>query len=136
MKIEVNEHGIVVLKSVFNPIKLITDAGEVLIITMRDSGFEICYQNDFYELKNGVVSPYQHKDGETLITENDELRLASGFNRGVDYELIEKAIQFVSVFGEDSLEIIEQTRAGLLYHPAQEPLLCAVESMVKTESNE
>lgn len=136
MKIEVNEHGTVVLKSVFTPIKLTTDAGENLIITMRDSGFEICYQNDFYELKKGVVSPYKHKDGETLIIENKENVLASGFNTGVDYELIEKAIQFVSVFGEDSLEIIEQTRAGLLYHPAQEPLFHAVESMVKTESNE
>ena len=61
MIIGVNEHGTIVLKSVFTPIKLTTDAGENLIITMRDTGFEICYQKDFYELKNGVVSPFKHK---------------------------------------------------------------------------
>lgn len=61
MKIEVNEHGTIVLKEVFNPIKLVTDDNEFLIITMRDSGFEICYQNDFYNLKEGKVSRYGDK---------------------------------------------------------------------------
>ena len=55
MKIEVNEHGTIVLKEVFNPIKLVTADNETLIITMRDSGFEVCYENDFYELKQGKV---------------------------------------------------------------------------------
>ena len=53
MKIEVNEHGTIVLKEVFNPIKLVTADNETLIITMRDSGFEVCYEND--ELKQGKV---------------------------------------------------------------------------------
>ena len=59
MKIEVNEHGTLVLKEVFNPIKLVTSDNETLIITMRDSGYEICYENEFYELKNGTVNKYK-----------------------------------------------------------------------------
>ena len=61
MKIEVNEHGTLVLKKVFNPIKLVTSDNETLIITMRDSGYEICYENEFYELKNGVVNKYKRE---------------------------------------------------------------------------
>ena len=56
MELEVNEHGTIVLKKVFNPIKLVTNDGETLIITMRDSGFEVCYENNFYEMKQGKVS--------------------------------------------------------------------------------
>jgi len=56
MKIEVNEYGTIVLKEVFNPIKLETKDGETLIITMRDSGYEVFYENEFYELKQGKVS--------------------------------------------------------------------------------
>ena len=58
MKIEVNEHGTIVLKEVYNPIKLVTNANETLIITMRDTGFEICYENEFYDLKEGKVYRY------------------------------------------------------------------------------
>lgn len=56
MKLEVNEHRTIVLKEVFNPIKLVTADNETLIITMRDSGFEVLYEGEFYELKNGKVS--------------------------------------------------------------------------------
>ena len=56
MKIEVNEHDTIVLKEVFNPIKLVTNDGEVLIITMRDSGFELWYQNEPMDLKGNVIS--------------------------------------------------------------------------------
>ena len=61
MKIEVNEHGTIVLKEVFNPIELQTNDGEILIITMRDSGYEICYENEFYELKNGKVKKWNRQ---------------------------------------------------------------------------
>lgn len=61
MELEVNEHGTIVLKKVFNPIKLLTNDGETLIITMRDSGFEVCYENNFYEMKQGKVSEYKRK---------------------------------------------------------------------------
>lgn len=61
MKIEINEHGTIVLKEIFNPIKLVTADNETLIITMRDSGFEVCYENEFYELKQGNVSKYSRQ---------------------------------------------------------------------------
>jgi hypothetical protein len=56
MKVEVNEQGTIVLKDVYNPINLVTRDNETIVITMRDSGFEICYENEFYELKKGTVS--------------------------------------------------------------------------------
>ena len=62
MKVEVNEHGTIVLNEVYNPIKLVTGDDETLIITMRDSGFEICYENEFYELKKGKVSKYKNNE--------------------------------------------------------------------------
>ena len=61
MKIEVNEHGTLVLKEVFSAIKLVTSDNETLIITMRDSGYEISYENELYELKNGVVNKYKRE---------------------------------------------------------------------------
>jgi hypothetical protein len=57
MKLETDENGLIVIKEVFNPIKLITSDNEVLVITMRDSGFEIHYENKFYELKQGKIIP-------------------------------------------------------------------------------
>ena len=55
MKINVNEHGTIVLEEVFNPIKLKSADDETLIISMRDSGFEVIYENNFYELKEGQL---------------------------------------------------------------------------------
>lgn len=55
MKIEVDDDGTIVLKEVFNPIKLVSDKNEVLYITMRDSGFEINYEGKKYELKNADI---------------------------------------------------------------------------------
>jgi hypothetical protein len=55
MEVTVNEHGTIVLGKVYNPIKLRTDDGETMIITMRDSGFEFVYENEFYFAKQGFV---------------------------------------------------------------------------------
>lgn len=55
MKLSVNERGTIELKEVFNPIKLITNENEELIISMRDSGFEINYQGLNYSLKENEV---------------------------------------------------------------------------------
>ncbi len=62
MKVEVNEHGTIILKEVFNPVKLITSDDETLIVTMRDSGYEVCYENEFYELKQGIVKNMKKYD--------------------------------------------------------------------------
>lgn len=55
MEIAVAENGIIQLGKVFNPIQLITEAGEVITITMRDSGFEFYYYGKWYSAKNGIV---------------------------------------------------------------------------------
>lgn len=57
MNIEVNDKGIIELKEVFNPLKFITRDGETLILAMRDSGFEITYEDNYFELKNGDLTP-------------------------------------------------------------------------------
>ena len=55
MVVATNEHGTIVFEKVFNPIKFITSSNETLILMMRDSGFEIIYENEFYELKEGKI---------------------------------------------------------------------------------
>jgi hypothetical protein len=61
MEITTNENGIIELKKVYTPIKLITSDGEVVNICMRDSGFEINYTSPkstgrkFVELKEGHI---------------------------------------------------------------------------------
>jgi hypothetical protein len=56
MNVEVNDKGIIELREVFGGITLITSDGEKLSIAMRDSGFEITYQDEWYELKEGKVN--------------------------------------------------------------------------------
>lgn len=55
MKLTTNERGTIVFEQVFSPIKFITSSNETLFLTMRDSGFEIYYQDKFYELKKGKI---------------------------------------------------------------------------------
>ena len=55
MKLSVDEDGTIEVTEVFNGIKLKTSDGETLGICMRDSGFELNYQGQWYEAKNGVV---------------------------------------------------------------------------------
>jgi hypothetical protein len=56
MNVEVNDKGIIELREVFGGITLITSDGEKLSLAMRDSGFEITYQDEWYELKEGKVN--------------------------------------------------------------------------------
>ena len=55
MIVTTNENGTIVFEKVFSPIKFITPSNETLILMMRDSGFEIFYENEFYELKEGKI---------------------------------------------------------------------------------
>jgi hypothetical protein len=61
MKIKAESYDNIVLEEVFNPISLISRSKEKLSIVMRDSGFELWYQDKedgkyhTYEFKNGVV---------------------------------------------------------------------------------
>lgn len=45
MQIDVNEHRQIRLKEVFEPIELVSTDGEILIVCMRDGGFEIAVQD-------------------------------------------------------------------------------------------
>jgi hypothetical protein len=45
MEIDVNEHGAIRLKKVYNSIVLETENGEKLYVCMRDNGFEISIQD-------------------------------------------------------------------------------------------
>ena len=58
MKVEVGLDGNIELTSVYNPIILRTDSGEILAITMRDSGFEFKYQGVWYSAKGGVIESF------------------------------------------------------------------------------
>lgn len=42
MNVEVNEEQLIELKEVFEPIKLVTEDGNSLVICMRDNTFEMC----------------------------------------------------------------------------------------------
>lgn len=55
MKIEVSENGNIILKEIYNPIGIKTNDGETIILMMRDSGFEICYENNWFHLKKGKI---------------------------------------------------------------------------------
>lgn len=58
MKIEVSENGNIILKEIYNPIAIKTNDGETIILMMRDSGFEVCYENNWFHLKKGKIKPY------------------------------------------------------------------------------
>lgn len=53
MKIEVEENYTIVLKEVFNAIKLESAKGEVFHICMRDDGFEFMYGGEKWSANNG-----------------------------------------------------------------------------------
>lgn len=67
MKLSVEEDYTIELKEVFNNIKLVSGAGEVIYICMRDSGFEIQYlhteysDTKFIEAKEGLIKITEFK---------------------------------------------------------------------------
>ena len=58
MKIEVTENGSIMLKEIFSPIGIKTQDNETIILMMRDSGFEICYENNWFSLQKGKIKSY------------------------------------------------------------------------------
>lgn len=59
MRINVGLDNELELTEVYNPIILRTDSGEILAITMRDSGFEFKYQGRWYSAKQGIVESFE-----------------------------------------------------------------------------
>jgi hypothetical protein len=54
MKVEISENGNLILKEIFCPIGIKTPDGETLILMMRDSGFEVCYENKWFTIHQGT----------------------------------------------------------------------------------
>jgi hypothetical protein len=61
MKIEANDHGLIVLTEVYNPIVLRSAAGEEISICMRDSGFEFSYAGTKFSAKLGSIDPVNNQ---------------------------------------------------------------------------
>lgn len=86
MKTTITANGLLQLEEVFNPIVLVTKDGEQMSITMRDSGFEFCYNVQMWFAKGNYVEPFhksprdnylvselQHHQEET-VCENREIK--------------------------------------------------------------
>ena len=75
MKIKAESYDSIVLEEVFNPISLISRDKEKISIVMRDSGFELWYQDKedgkyhTYEFKNGVVREMKEEVKESDISD-------------------------------------------------------------------
>jgi hypothetical protein len=55
MKIEINENNVLQLEEVYNAILLKSWSNEKMYVCMRDSGFEIVYENKLIRLQNGEI---------------------------------------------------------------------------------
>ena len=55
MRIETNESGDINLTEVYNPVLLTTNSGEKLMVVMRDSGFEVCYNDQYFSLNENKI---------------------------------------------------------------------------------
>jgi len=55
MKVEVGEHGNIVLRDVFNSIVLVSQNNEEFVICMRDGGFEFKFGDTWHSAKYGTI---------------------------------------------------------------------------------
>lgn len=69
MKIEVGDNYEIILKEVFSSVNFVSESGEVLNISMRDSGFEIFYEGYWWEAKEGEI--FMSKPTIAVPTENN-----------------------------------------------------------------
>ena len=56
MKLEVTDNGTIQLREVYNAINFLTPDGEHLCLQMRDGGYEIWYNGDWFSFKQGNLS--------------------------------------------------------------------------------
>ncbi len=69
MKVTINEYNQIQLEEVFNTIFLKTPDGEEVGIAMRDGGFELCYGNTAYRIKDGEIEALRHISGTPIESE-------------------------------------------------------------------
>jgi hypothetical protein len=83
MEILRDKEGNVTLKEVFNPLKLETESGDTLLVTMRDSGFEFKYGDKWFRATSGTVREMKTSfRGNILVDHGDvtEADLAANVN--------------------------------------------------------
>ncbi len=66
MNVSIDQDGIIELTEVYNGIKLKTNSNEKMYICMRDSGFELNYQGQEYQAKDGVIGIMKINSARTL----------------------------------------------------------------------
>jgi hypothetical protein len=105
MKVTTNEQGVIQLEEVFSGIILKTPDGEEMTICMRDSGFEINYQGEWYFAKEGFVEPFKEDkinvSTQELINQMDYLsesinQLAESTNQRFDKLIKQKEENLVT----------------------------------------
>jgi len=69
MKVEVLDDGSIGLNEVYNPVVLKTSEGEVMSIVMRDTGFEFCYQGEWYFAKEGHLEKFKTSSRGNLLVD-------------------------------------------------------------------
>ena len=77
MKIEVTEQYNILLKEVYNGVILETNAGESIVLCMRDTGFEIQYEGRKYLTKQGRIvleSHTQQRNSAKLFLESKGIK--------------------------------------------------------------
>lgn len=67
MELTVNKDNNIQITKVFNPIELVTESGESLLIQMRDSGFEIMYEGQLLSMKQSKVYRGLHLNKDSII---------------------------------------------------------------------
>jgi hypothetical protein len=97
MKIEVDDDYGFLLKEVFSGIGLESPSGETFGICMRDSGFEIRYNNIWYEAKDGYINripPPSVAEKKSLRDYQENLSPAEVKNNEIIVEGLNAASEF------------------------------------------
>ena len=55
MEITANENSEILLKKVYEPVVFETEDGEIMVVWMRDTGFEFTYEGKLYEAQQGKI---------------------------------------------------------------------------------
>ena len=72
MKISVDEDRELLLEEVYSGVGFRTNDGETLGVCMRDSGFEINYNGQWFSLQKGKITPFTSEARRFLETKECE----------------------------------------------------------------
>jgi hypothetical protein len=75
MKLTTTPEGYIKIEELYNPLVLETKDGEIMIITMRDSGFEFQYEGEMYFAKEGYVEPFHKSVRDNYLVEQKHVEV-------------------------------------------------------------